>query len=222
MNLKDCKFKNLQYILKIPKDFDERKKYPAIIFLHGAGTRGNDIGVLRGNPFFTDTADLDIPAVCFAPLCEYNSWFNIFEQLQEFAEFVAAQDFCDSSRVCLVGASMGGYATWCLAEARPELFAAIVPICGGGMYWNAQRLVHMGVWAFHGSNDKTVLPSESINMVESINNAGGNAKLTICEGVGHDSWHNAYKKEVFEWMLSHSLNKPENSDDKFRNSKQFG
>ena len=69
----------------------------------------------------------------------------------------------DKSRVYVVGASMGGYATWQLAMSRPELFAAIIPICGGGMYWNAGRLIHMGVWVFHGEEDITVLPQESKN-----------------------------------------------------------
>ena len=87
--------------------------------------------------------------------------------------------------------------------SRPELFAAIVPICGGGMYWNAARLKNMGVWAFHGDADKTVFVEESIKMVEAINKKGGNARLTVYEGVLHNSWTPTFQsKEMWEWLLA--------------------
>lgn len=85
------------------------------------------------------------------------------------------QDYVDKKRVYLIGASMGAYATWQMAMTRPDIFSAIVPICGGGMCWNAARLKEMGVWAFHGVLDNIVLPEESIKMVNAVNKNGGNA-----------------------------------------------
>ena len=64
---------------------------------------------------------------------------------------------------------MGGYGTWQLAISMPEAFAAIVPICGGGMYWDAGRLKKVPVWAFHGDSDPTVFPEESVKMVNAVN-----------------------------------------------------
>ena len=98
---------------------------------------------------------------------------------------------------------MGGYTAWQLAMTMPECFAALVPICGGGMYWNAGRLKNVPVWAFHGIEDTTVLPEESIKMVNAVNKRGGSARLTLLCGVAHNSWLNAYgSREVFDWMLS--------------------
>ena len=98
---------------------------------------------------------------------------------------------------------MGGYAVWQLAMSRPQLYAAIVPICGGGMYWNAAKLKTLPVWAFHGSIDDVVYLEESQKMVNAVNRAGGNAKLTICDNVCHNSWLNAYNsKELFDWLFT--------------------
>jgi hypothetical protein len=74
---------------------------------------------------------------------------------------------------------MGGYGTWHIAMSLPNYFAAIVPICGGGMYWNAARLVNVPAWAFHGEADSAVYCEESKKMVDAVNAKGGNAKLTI-------------------------------------------
>ena len=129
------KYKQFDYVLCHPSDFDSNKKYPLVIYLHGAGGRGRDINVIANHPFFSESEQFLTEAVSVAPQCYSDSWFNIFEQLQDFLEQIIALDYVDKSRVYLMGASMGGYGTWQMAECRPELFAAIVPICGGGMYW---------------------------------------------------------------------------------------
>ena len=179
------------------------KKYPLVIYLHGAGGRGRDIKVIYEHPFFSDTVEFLKNAISVAPQCYSDSWFNIFEQLQDFIEYVIGLDFVDNARVYLLGASMGGYGTWQMAQCRPELFAAIAPICGGGMYWNTGRLKDMGVWAFHGSDDKTVLPEESVKMVEGINKRGGNARLTVYENTAHNAWTPTFRNaEMWKWMLS--------------------
>ena len=99
---------------------------------------------------------------------------------------------------------MGGYTTWQLAMSRPEWFAAIIPICGGGMYWNAARLIHMGVWAFHGDIDGAVFTEESKKMTDAVNANGGNARLTVYENTGHDAWTRTFEnKDVWAWLLLH-------------------
>ena len=194
------------YVLGLPENFDENKKYPAIILLHGAGGRGTDIKPVLTNPYFMETEKYNYEVVSFAPQCYSDTWFDIFEQLQEFIEFAINEPYVDEERIYLMGASMGGYATWQMGMSRPELFAAIVPICGGGMYWNAMRLKNVGVWAFHGEVDDVVFPEESKKMVDYVNAKGGNAKLTICEGVCHTSWLNAYNcTEMFEWLFAQKV-----------------
>lgn len=217
------KYKNLQYALSVPNSFDEEKKYPMIIFLHGAGTRGYDEKPLLNNAYFELTDPEEYNAVTFAPQCYADSWFDIFEQLQDFINFAIDHKFVDKDRVYVIGASMGGYATWQIAMTMPEKFAAIVPICGGGMYWNAERIKNIKVWAFHGTEDIYVYPSESKNMIEAINKVGGDARLTVCEGVGHGSWLNAYSsKELFEWLFNQSLKKRDKAENKFDDEKIFG
>lgn len=213
----------LDYIFSVPDDFSEENKYPAVIFLHGAGGRGRDIQKIETNPYFIHTDKYELEMVTFAPQCYANSWFDIFEQLTEFVQSVLENKYVDKERVYVMGASMGGYATWQLAMSHPELFAAIVPVCGGGMYWNADRIKDMGVWAYHGSADDIVFPEESKKMVNAVNNAGGHAKLTICEGVGHHSWDNAYtNRELFDWLMSNKLSAYEETKSKYNNQEDFG
>lgn len=203
MNAQTLRHNNLNYVIRYPKGYDEAKKYPLIIFLHGAGGREDPVEKVMNFGCFAAAERFDLDAVMIAPHGPYDSWFDVFEQLQEFAVFAASLDFIDSDRVYLMGGSMGGYTAWQLAMSRPELFAALVPICGGGMYWNASRLKDIPVWAWHGRLDRTVFCEESEKMVAAINKRGGNARLTICEDVAHNSWENAFASaELFEWMLA--------------------
>lgn len=91
-----------------------------------------------------------------------------------------------------MGASMGGYASWQLAMTRPDWFTAMIPICGGGMYWNSGRLKDVPIWAFHGAKDETVYAQESQKMVDAVNAAGGNARFIIYAENNHDSWSDTY------------------------------
>ena len=125
-------FEKLDYVLRMPAGFSNEEKYPLVIYLHGAGGRGRELDVIYEHPFFSKTAPWLEGAISVAPQCYEDSWFSIFEQLQAFVEHVIAWDCVDKTRVYVVGASMGGYATWQLAMSRPEWFAAIIPICGGG------------------------------------------------------------------------------------------
>ena len=198
------KFKKLNYVIRFPKEYEQGKRYPVIIILHGAGYRGSDIERLKENPYLVITGkNADFPFVSVAPQCSENTWFDMFETLKEFVKHIVSESYVDVKRVYLMGASMGGYAVWQLAMSMPEYFAAICPICGGGMYWNALRLVTVPVWAFHGQKDTTVFPEESVKMVDAVNRCGGKARLTLYPENAHDAWSDTYKNQaVFDWMLS--------------------
>lgn len=197
-------YDKLQYLVRYPKEYMEGMKYPIIILLHGAGKRGNNICEMSAHPFFTITEKKSsFPFITVAPQCSKDTWFDMFETLQHLVREVASKPYADEKRIYLIGISMGGYAAWQLAMSIPEYFAAVCPICGGGMYWNAGRLVNVPVWAFHGAKDETVLVDESRKMVDAVNRCGGSARLTVYPENGHDAWTDTFHKpEVFDWLLS--------------------
>lgn len=199
------KIGKINYMIRYPETYAKGEKYPTVTFFHGAGGRGDDMGRLAQNPFFTYAVPRAPEAfVTVAPLCPENAvWFDVFEDLLRLTDEVREMDFCDKNAFYAVGASMGGYCTWQMAMSRPDVFAAVMPICGGGMYWNAARMREVPAWAHHGAEDTTVLPEESKKMVEAVLRAGGNARLSVYEGVGHNSWINAYSDPAtMAWLLS--------------------
>jgi len=218
------KFESLQYIIKHSEKLDMSEKQPILLSLHGAGTRGNDVTALNSNPLTVlIEKNEDFPFVYIAPQCHENTWFDLWETLERYVKFVASLPFVDTKRIYLMGASMGGYATWQLAMSMPEYFAAIVPICGGGMYWNAGRLVNVPVWAFHGGKDDVVFCDESKKMVDAVNKNGGCAKLTIYPENAHDSWSDTYANpSVFEWLLSYENKNELKLSDVYDNSELYG
>lgn len=217
-------FETLEYLVNYPASYEEGKRYPVVLFLHGAGTRGEEISRLAGNEFMGMTQRYEeFSFITVAPHCKRGTWFDCFETLKRFTEFVAAADYTDPARLYLVGNSMGGYGTWQLAMSMPEIFAAILPICGGGMYWNAGRLVNVPVWAFHGELDPTVSVDESKRMVKSINKRGGAAKLTLYPEAKHNSWTPTYQnKEVFEWLFSNRNQNVKELTDEYSDQKIYG
>ena len=225
MNINEYRLGKIRYIIKIPNNFKDDKKYPVILFLHGAGSRGEDINQLKTNPYFTITESKikDFPFITVAPLCTKNTWFDLWECLENLVLEILKQPFVDAERIYLMGASMGGYGTWQLAMSMPEIFAAIVPICGGGMYWNAGRLINTPIWAFHGAKDSTVLCVESEKMVNRVNALGGNARLTVYPENAHDAWSDTYKNpEVFKWLLDHKNSNAKELVDLYKDNKIYG
>ena len=192
--------KGLKYLYYSP---NTDGNLPLIIYLHGAGSRGTELSQLsHAGPIGELEKGRNIPARMIAPQCCGDTWFELFETLIDFAENMANESGVDKSRIYLTGVSMGAYAAWQLAMTKPDMFAALVPVCGGGMYWNAERLKNMPVWAFHGALDDVVLPEESIKMVRGINKSGGNAKITVFEKAYHNAWDPAFAlDEMWSWMF---------------------
>ena len=212
----------MKYLISQP--VSPEKKHPVIILLHGAGSRGDDPSVLLSGAYFAYTNTLaDFPFITVAPQCSRNTWFDMMTELKALVLHVAALPFVDASRIYLMGASMGGYATWQLAMSMPEAFAAIAPVCGGGMYWNAARLKNLPVWAFHGAKDSVVLVEESQKMVDKVNATGGNAKLTIYPENGHDAWTDTYSDPaLYAWFLQHRSSGAALAADIYNSIEKFG
>ncbi len=197
------------YIARLPKN--SKPGLPMIILLHGAGERGNgtdeDINLVEVHGFSkVFTEDVEIDCILIQPQCRPDSfWVAHIQEIKLFIEEMIQTYEADVNRVYLTGISMGGFGTWYTAEAFPDMFAAIAPICGGGMPWCAGCLT-MPVWAFHGTEDNVVLPSNSIDMINSMRRSGRtqNVKLTMVDGVGHNSWDYAYNRTLLDWLLQFS------------------
>ena len=220
------RFERMDYMIRYPNGYREGERYPVIVNLHGAGTRGSTIDQMTEQCCFRSTADMrDFPFVIVAPLSYTNTWFDMYETLVRFVKAVYYAPYCDSTRFYLMGGSMGGYTVWQLGMSLPEYIAAMVPICGGGMYWNAGRLKDVPVWAFHGAKDTTVFCEESVKMVEAVNRRGGCARLTVYPENGHDAWSDTYPNPaVYEWLLSHRKTEtlPPPEDELSGNANAFG
>lgn len=196
----------LKYLVSPPESYERsEKKWPLILFLHGAGESGNDLAKVKAHGLAKVVEGRkDLPFVIVSPQSPGRGW-NV-DTLNALLDQVESDYRIDKSRVYLTGLSMGGFGTWALAEAYPGRFAAIAPICGGGDPTKADRLKGVPIWAFHGAKDRTVALARSEEMVKAVNEAGGSAKLTIYPDAGHDSWTETYDNpKLYEWFLEHTL-----------------
>ncbi len=193
------------YLLHLPEGYERgRKRWPLLLFLHGAGERGNDLELVKkhGPPRLVAEGH-DLPFLVVSPQCPSRRWWSD-DVLAALLDDAIARYRVDERRVYLTGLSMGGYGTWSLACERPERFAAIAPICGGGNRLLAHRLKDLPVWAFHGAQDDVVPLAETEKMVDAVKASGGKAKLTVYPHAGHDSWTATYANPaLYKWLLKH-------------------
>ena len=195
------------YLCYTPKDYNPTEKYPLVIFLHGAGERGDDPALVARYGFLKQAAEgKEFPFLIAAPQCPNNqSWGNYLESLNDFLDEIIERYSVDQTRIYLTGLSMGGTGTWHWLMANPERFAAAAPVCGTGIYWYACRIANKPIWMFHGNADTVVPVSESLAMEESLKKSGGSPRLTVLDGVGHNAWDYAYTDELANWFLQYSL-----------------
>ena len=195
------------YLLYLPERYGkEDKQWPLILFLHGAGERGNDLELVKkhGPPKIVETKP-DFPFVVVSPQCPSGMWWTeLLDTLNALLDEIVGLYDIDEERIYLTGLSMGGFGTWDLAAAFPERFAAIAPICGGGTLRAGRSLRDMPTWVFHGAKDRVVPLDESERMVRILKSAGNNARFTVYPEAGHDSWTETYNNpELYEWFLQH-------------------
>lgn len=212
-----------KYRLRTPSKVEKGKTYPLILFLHGAGERGDDNRAqMRHFPELWRRAEFakKFDAFVVAPQCRKGKkWVEIpwsttrstplpKEPSDQMAVALLALEKTlkehpvDRRRLYLTGLSMGGYGSWYLAARHPERFAAVGPICGGGPEAQAAKLVGLPLWAWHGDEDRAVPVERSRKMIAAIRKAGGKPKYTELAGVGHGSWVQAYHPDaLLPWMF---------------------
>jgi predicted esterase len=203
-----------KYVVYLPQNYSPDLNWPVILYLHGAGERGND-GVLQTTiglgPFVKARSD-DFPYVVVFPQCEdmqvpiLQAWGpNSADGKRALAILAQVErDYAiDPQRRILTGWSMGGYGTWSLGAADPAHWKALVPVSGGGDPSWGSRLAKVPIWAFAGANDQVVAPRETERMVDAVRTAGGHPRLTVVPGVGHDVWKNVYNdSQLYVWLMN--------------------
>ncbi len=219
----------LQYRLLQPTKIEPGKKYPLVVFLHGAGERGADNKAQLKNgvgAFAKADSREKFPCFVFAPQCPKDKkWVEMdwsgatgtapadpgpTGRLVLAAVEALAKEFgTDPDRLYITGLSMGGFGTWDFITRFPEKFAAAIPVCGGGDKTKAAAAKPVPVWAFHGIEDKVVLPVRSQEMIAGLRAAGGIAALTEYPGVAHDSWTMAYSEpNLLPWLFAQRRGQP--------------
>jgi len=222
--------KELPYGLALPDNYDHAKEYPLVLYLHGAGERGNNnlvnIPANKGSILWAeDSLQAENPCFVLAPQCPTDSsWTGILadggpfeptvhlEMVHELLMELLNEYSIDKNRLYCTGLSMGGFGTWALNISYPETFAAMVPICGGGDPEQAEFLADKPIWNFHAEDDAVVDVSYSRDMVNALKNAGSNVIYTEYDiGVvspplapfPHFTWVPAYNdKKMIEWLFT--------------------
>jgi len=116
---------------------------------------------------------------------------------------VRAEFNIDVNRIYVAGQSDGGIGTWNIIVQRPNLFAAALPLCGGGDVSGILAIVNMPIWAFHGSRDKVISVTESRKMINALKRAGGYPRYTEYPNVGHDVWTKAFAEpDLVDWLFA--------------------
>jgi predicted peptidase len=204
---------HLEYLRYLPPDYGKEpgKKWPLILFLHGAGERGEFVDAVRIHGIARVVGERDIPFVTLSPQCPPNHWWSDFlPALDALVQNAIDTLDVDPNRVYLTGLSMGGFGTWHMAVEYPQRFAAIAPICGGGLWAygfpeRVSAIAHLPTWVFHGAKDSVVPLQSSQVLVDQLKSCGGDVRFTIYPEADHDSWTETYNNpELYSWFLSHS------------------
>ncbi|NQV23368.1 MAG: hypothetical protein HQ518_03280 [Rhodopirellula sp.] len=207
------------YTVFLPEAYSAGKKWPVILFLHGAGERGHDnqrqltIGLAPA----IQKRQASFPFVAVFPQCEDTSTRYLTGWLAgspdanralKILDQVESEYSIDTSRRILTGWSMGGFGTWSIAAATPTKWQAILPLAGGGAEL-AEKLVNIPIWAFHGSDDAAIRPSQSRRTIAALRSAGAEPRYTEISGGQHDITHIVYDNDtVIQWMLDPKGNHP--------------
>ncbi len=214
---------SIPYRLLIPNHYRHSGRYPLVLFLHGSDERGTDNAkqLFVGLNIFADEKKMNVyPCFIAAPQCPPDmKWTDTDWKAErhimaaeptpalamsiELIGSLLKEYSIDDKRIYVVGYSMGGFGVWEAIERWPELFAAAVPVCGGGDERNAHRIMHIPIWVFHGARDRIVSVRQSQNMVHAVVRAGGVPRYTEYPTVNHYSWVLAFSDpRMFEWLFS--------------------
>ena len=213
----------LRYRILSPATLEAGRRYPLVLFLHGAGERGEDnaMQLVWGVwPIISYMKQKGIEGFVIAPQCPAGKqwvdtpWSLLAHKMPEKPSepMALAMELLDnainelpidSGRVRVTGISMGGYGTWDIVQRRPDVFAAAMPVCGGGDSSLAWKIRSVPIWTFHGDKDGAVPVARSRQMVSALWQCNGNVRYREYPGVGHGCWIPTYNdNQVLDWFFS--------------------
>ncbi|MBE6729151.1 MAG: hypothetical protein E7568_02820 [Ruminococcaceae bacterium] len=206
MNFKEKIYNNgkikMNYGIYFP---DNYKKLPLIVYLHGAGERGENFTHLERHAIPRLLKEgKEYEAVILTPQCPAQFvWDNVVTNVKEIIDSVVLEYGIEKDRISITGSSMGGFGTWMMGVTYNNFFAGIAPVAGGSMSWRMQNLKTTPVYALHGDKDTLVPPIYSELCVNAVNANGGNAKLELLLNLGHNDGINfAYEHtDIIDWLL---------------------
>jgi hypothetical protein len=210
----------LRYRLLKPLNYDPAKKYPIVISLPYGGQPGTDTirqieGAVAAELLATESNRKAYPAFVFIPNCPPGGGWGGLPNYPTtdslvFDAIIAldSQFSIDKQRRYVTGLSRGGYGTWNFICKQPDMFAAAVPVSGGGNPRLAPKVVNVAIWAFHGAKDKNVPVSGSRDMITAIKKAGGNPRYTEFPGEGHNIWDKVRGTPgLLDWLFAQHRDK---------------
>jgi predicted peptidase len=219
----------LNYCFREPDKINKYKKYPLILFLHGAGGRGSNnfeqLYDAGGIDAFKKQSIFSIhQTYLLAPQVPENKkwvnidWHSLEHEMPSKSETMKLtielldqvindkSNKIDINRIYVLGLSMGGYGVWDLLQRRPEFFAAAVPICGGGDVSLCSSISHIPIWIWHGDHDEVINVNRSRSMFSELKKTGGDLKYSEIKGRGHDVWKDVWNsEELWHWIFSKKL-----------------
>jgi len=220
----------LKYRYLEPLNAKDGKKYPLVLFLHGAGERGsdNELQLKNGAGQFINPVNREkYPAYVLLPQCPAGqTWaydevfsrepFNMPEQdetvlvhaLKQLVDSYVATGKIDTRRIYVTGLSMGGMATFDLVVRYPDFFAAAVPICGSVYPPRLTSAIKTKFRLFHGDADDSVPVAGSREAYKALKAAGVSVEYFEIPDCKHNSWTPAYRRSDFlEWMFAQKKKK---------------
>ncbi|MCZ7464626.1 prolyl oligopeptidase family serine peptidase [Rhizobium rhizogenes] len=201
---------DINYLLYTPKDYaGSDKTYPLVVWLHGGDQGGSDVEKLRtsGLPKMIEEGR-DFPFLVFSPQNPSEELLYPIERVAATLQSVVADHRVDRSRIYLIGYSRGGFGAWSMAEQFPETFAAVVPIAGGGIRHYLNRTNEKtAFWAFHGANDEVIPLSDTVVLVQRLQELKRNVRLTVFEETNHQAVEGKVLKDeaMWTWLLEQKL-----------------
>lgn len=220
----------LQYRMLLPENFDEKKQYPVLFFLHGAGERGsnNEAQLIHGSKLFLNPENRkNFPAIIIFPQCPQDDyWANVIigdgKKLERFSfqkggkprksmELLIAlvakmksERFSDKDRFYVGGLSMGAMGTYEILRRKPNVFASAFAICGGDHVENVKKYKHVPLWIFHGAKDSVVPIQKSEIVVNELKRLNSDVKFRVYPDANHNSWDPAFAEPDFlSWIFSY-------------------
>ncbi len=214
-----------KYRIMYPSNFDPNSSYPLLVFLHGAGERGdNNIDQLKhiAAIFTQDSIRNKFPAIIVFPQCAKDDYWASVDSLRrrvdsrqdptksmnqviQIIDKLEKRSFINTERIHIAGLSMGGFGTFDLLARFPQRFASAIAICGGADLLNVGKIMQTPLRIYHGALDKVVPVQNSRNIATALAKLKANYEYIEYPDGTHDVWTRAMSEhDQLDWLFSYT------------------